>query len=109
MTERINEHYYDFAVYGGYPRVILSKSKKEKDKVLENIYDTYLLREINEILHLPDDFKVTRLMKVLSLQASGIANYNEISSSSGLRTFRTMSEPRQMSAAFGTTVHPASR
>ncbi len=84
VVKRVNKHYEEFAVYGGYPRVALAESPQEKKEVLKNIYNTYLLREIREILQLPDDFKLSQLMKILALQAGGIVNYNELSSSSGM-------------------------
>jgi len=84
VVERLNSHYREFAVYGGYPRVALARAPDEKREVLKNIYNTYLLREIREILQLPDDFKLSQLMKILALQTGGIVNYNELSSSSGM-------------------------
>lgn len=81
LLDMINKYYFEFLIYGGYPRVILSKSKEEKIRVLKNIYDTYFLREIKEILQLSDNFKLSKLIKVLALQVGGLTNYTEIMSS----------------------------
>jgi len=46
---RITPYFNEFCIYGGYPRVILSEDKSEKELVLRNIYNTYFLKEIKEI------------------------------------------------------------
>jgi predicted AAA+ superfamily ATPase len=51
IIKRVNSHYADFQIYGGYPRVVLSSTNKEKETVIKNIFNTYLLREINQILN----------------------------------------------------------
>jgi len=83
VIDRITPHFNEFCVFGGYPRVILAESKKEKETVLKNIYNTYFLKEIKEILNLPDDYKLSKLIHALALQIGNITNYNELSEISG--------------------------
>lgn len=83
ILERLNKHLEEYILYGGYPRVVLSKTIEEKKKVLEGIFNTYLLREIREILELSDDYKLMKLIKMLALQTGNIINYNEISKNTG--------------------------
>lgn len=83
LIEKINKYYDEFIIYGGYPRVILAEDNEEKEEVLKNIYNTYFLKEVKEILQLPEDFKLSKLIKVLALQVGSMSNYNELSSSTG--------------------------
>lgn len=83
ILERLNKHLNEYVLYGGYPRVVLSKTKEEKKKVLENIFNTYLLKEIREILDLSGDYKLINLIKALSLQIGNILNYEELSNLTG--------------------------
>jgi len=83
IIKRINNHYSDFQIYGGYPRVALSATDKEKEIVIKNIFNTYLLREINQILNYQDEFKLTGLINALALQVGSTVNYNELSSVTG--------------------------
>ncbi|MEX0920847.1 MAG: ATP-binding protein [Candidatus Pacearchaeota archaeon] len=83
ILENLNKHIEEYLLYGGYPRVVLSETKEEKKKVLEGIFNTYLLKEIREILDLSDDYKLMNLIKSLSLQTGNIINYNELSKISG--------------------------
>lgn len=72
-----------FCIYGGYPRVLLATTNEEKELVLRNIYNTYLLKEIKEILQLPDDYKLTKLLHALALQTGNMIHYNELSNITG--------------------------
>ncbi len=83
IIRRVHQNYTDFLVYGGYPRVILSSSDKEKETVLKNIFNTYLLREINQILGYSEEFKLTKLIRALALQAGSSVNYNELGAVTG--------------------------
>ena len=85
IIKRINRHYADFQIYGGYPRVALSSANQEKETVIKNIFNTYLLREINQILNYRDEFKLTRLINALALQIGSSINYNELSSLTGFK------------------------
>lgn len=81
--------YDDYAVFGGYPRVVLANNEKEKKNVLANIYNTYFLREVKDILGLIDDFKLLNLIKALALQAGNLIEYNDLSNISEL-TYPTL-------------------
>jgi predicted AAA+ superfamily ATPase len=83
ILEQLNKHLQEFILYGGYPRVVLEKTKDGKKTILRNIYSTYLLREIKEITELSDNDKLINLMKSLSLQTGNIINYNELSNTTG--------------------------
>ena len=83
VIERIIPYFNEFCIYGGYPRVILSEDKSEKEVVLRNIYNTYFLKEIKEILNLPEDYKLSKLIHALALQIGNIVNYKELAGITG--------------------------
>lgn len=83
ITDELNKYLKEFIIYGGYPRVVISKDKIEKEKILENIFNIYLLKEIREILELSEDYHLIDLLKALSLQIGNVINYNEISQITG--------------------------
>ena len=70
-------------LFRSYPRVVLSDDKSEKEVILTNIYNTYFLKEIKEILNLPEDYKLSKLIHALSLQIGNIINYKELSDITG--------------------------
>ncbi len=81
--KRINRFYKEYLIYGGYPRVATSKTDEEKREVLKNIYNTYFLREIKDLLAPATDFSLARLIKALSIQAGGLISYNSLCEASG--------------------------
>ena len=83
VIKKILPYFHEFCVYGGYPRVVIAKDNKEKSTVLRNIYNTYFLKEIKEILNLPEDYKLSKLIHALALQVGNIINYNELSDLTG--------------------------
>ena len=86
---KLEQAFEEYAVYGGYPRVVLSETKEEKQLVLKNIYNTYFLREVKDILGLADDYKLTQMIKGLALQIGNLVEWNEIGNISEL-SFETI-------------------
>lgn len=74
-----------FMIYGGYPRQVTTDDTSEKKTVLKNVYTTYLLREIREILHLSSDYELSKLVKTLSLQIGNTIVMSELSNFTNLR------------------------
>lgn len=82
-NRELNELLEEFTLWGGYPRVVLSKTDSEKENVLKNIYNTYFLRDIKDVLGLIDDYKMARLIQALSAQIGQLINYQELCALSG--------------------------
>ncbi len=72
------KHFDDYALYGGYPRVVLAEGAEEKKEVLKNIYNTYFLREVRDVLGLIDDYKLEKLIRALALQIGNLIDYKEL-------------------------------
>jgi uncharacterized protein len=83
INSEINQHIEEFILYGGYPRVVLTNDVDKKKIFLQNIFDTYLLKEIKEILGLSNQRELINLLKALSLQIGNLINYDHLSISSG--------------------------
>jgi len=89
IITQLKKYYQEYAIFGGYPRVVLTQDKEEKIIVLKNIYNTYFLREVKDILGLADDYKLTQMIKALALQIGNLVDYDEIRRVSNL-SFPTM-------------------
>jgi len=83
ITKRINRFFEEYVIYGGYPRVVLSEDAAEKETILKNIYNTYLLKEVREILGYREDYKLTKLVSALALQTGNTISYEELSNVTG--------------------------
>lgn len=78
LMKKIEDYRKEYLIYGGYPRVVLSDSEEEKKEILKNIVNTYLLKEIREVLDLSEDRKIKNLIKLLSLQLGDLVSYNKL-------------------------------
>ncbi len=78
VNEKLNYAFEEYALFGGYPRVVFAKDEEEKKEVLKNIYNTYFLREVRDILGLIDDWKLEKMIKALALQIGNLIEYNEL-------------------------------
>ncbi|MCK5177312.1 MAG: ATP-binding protein [Candidatus Aenigmarchaeota archaeon] len=69
----------EFATFGGYPEVIKANVPEEKKQIIKNLNQTYVEKDVTDLLKIHDVFKFRKLTSVLSAQLGGIANYNELS------------------------------
>jgi hypothetical protein len=83
-VEDIKRNFEDYCAYGGYPRVVLSRDNEEKKEILKNIFNTYFLREVKDILGLIEDYKLSKLIEALATQVGSLIDYNELGKISGL-------------------------
>ncbi|UMX47778.1 MAG: ATP-binding protein [Candidatus Nealsonbacteria bacterium DGGOD1a] len=78
IHNKFKKYFEEYAVYGGYPRVVISSDSEEKKEVLRNIYNTFFLREVKDVLGLIDDYKLEKLIKGLALQVGNLIDYGEL-------------------------------
>lgn len=82
FTEK--ELYDYYATYGGYPRVAIASSNEERKVILKNIYNTYFLREVKDILGLVDEYKIQKLLVYLAQSAGSNISYSKLSNACDL-------------------------
>ncbi len=81
---KLTPYFEEYCVWGGYPAVVLTDSPETKTKLLESIYNNYLLRDIKDLLELASDEELLTLMRFLAVQIGNIVNYQELSNKSSL-------------------------
>lgn len=74
------ELYEYYASFGGYPRVAIAANDEERKIILKNIYNTYFLREVKDILGLVDEYKLQKLLTYLAQGIGGVMSYAKIAS-----------------------------
>ncbi len=77
--KKLQKYFQEYAVYGGYPRVVLAEAEQDKKEFLQNIYNTFFLREVHDVLGLIEDYKMAKLMQGLALQIGNLIEYHELS------------------------------
>ena len=74
----------EYVTYGGYPRVVASSTIQEKTAEIAEIYQSYLEKDIKDLLHLDKSDALTRLLKIIASQIGGMVNFSEIASTVGI-------------------------
>ncbi len=78
LLKELNRHWEDYAIYGGYPRVVLSKTNSEKREVLNNIHETYFLRDVRQIMGFKDSYALIQLLRQLALQIGNLTQFQQL-------------------------------
>ncbi|MCC6323382.1 ATP-binding protein [Candidatus Nomurabacteria bacterium] len=80
------EEIFDYyAKFGGYPRVAIAKDDDERKLVLKNIYNTYFLREVKDILGLVDEYRIQKLLVYMAQSVGSTINYAKIANTCDLK------------------------
>lgn len=74
----------EYLNYGGYPRVVLETESREKLRVMNEIYQGYISKDIAYLLHVEKIEAFGQLMKTLADQAGKIINYSELAATLGI-------------------------
>lgn len=74
----------DYLRYGGYPRVVLEKDSDEKRLIMDEIYRSYLEKDIVHLLNIERSDAFSRLMKLTAIHSGFPIQYSSLASDSGL-------------------------
>lgn len=74
----------NYCIWGGYPSVVLSTNVNERKKILSDIYDNYVLKDIKSLLELATERNLYLLSQYLSTQIGNIVVYQTLSETSRL-------------------------
>jgi len=80
----LKEHLEEFLVLGSYPEVVTAKSRSEKIKVLTEIADSYLLKDILSLERIKAPKILSNLLKLLAFQVGSLVSLNELSRNLGI-------------------------
>lgn len=74
----------EYMVFGGYPRVVLADTVSLKQQEMQEIYRSYMDRDIHNLLHLEKSDAFANLLKIIASQIGGLVNITELSSTIGI-------------------------
>jgi len=81
---KILNHFLEYSLFGGYPAVVLLNEYSEKKKYLEDIYTSYIRKDINAVFSLENITGFNRMVKLLALNIGNLINIQEVSKEVGL-------------------------
>jgi uncharacterized protein len=68
----------EYLRFGGYPRVVTAETTEEKRHLMEEIYQSYLARDVSELLQVKKPRVFSHLVQILVSQAGRLANVAEL-------------------------------
>ena len=75
----ISLYFEEYLIYGGYPCVVVENTFDEKKLKLQDIVNTYLLKDIKDILSYKNIYEFENVLKKLALQDGKLLNKSSIS------------------------------
>jgi len=81
---KIIKLYKEYLVFGGYPRVVLAKTKNDKQNILKEIYSSYVERDAIGFLDIKNKSAYIRLLKLLAAQIGQLVNIDELAMNLGI-------------------------
>lgn len=82
----LRDYLKEFIIWGGYPEVSLEEQAERKIKVLEEIFNSYLDKDIINFLKIEDKIAFTKLVKILAAQTGGLVNVSGLSLTLGIKS-----------------------
>lgn len=80
----LKEQLEDYLIYGSYPDVITARSKKEKRSVLQELVDSYLMKDILSLERIKNSKKLLDLLQLLAFQVGNEVSVHELATQVGI-------------------------
>ena len=80
----LEKYFEEYLLYGSYPEVVKEEEKDVKITILENLVNSYLLKEIKDILSYKNIFEYETLLQRFALQDGALLNKNTFSQELGI-------------------------
>jgi len=88
---KVEELFWEYLNFGGYPRVITEEIVEEKKLVMNDIFHSYLEKDISSLLLVKKTEEFSSLVKILASRIGKLINYSELSNTLGI-SFQTLKE-----------------
>ncbi len=79
INKEMKFYFEEFMLFGSYPKVILANDIKIKKAYLNQIYDTYIQKDIKDIGKIREIEKFNKMIKILSSDVGNLLNISELS------------------------------
>lgn len=81
---RAQSFFEQYLNFGGYPRVVIAKVIDKKKNEMDEIYKSYIEKDITDLLGVQKPDAFTNLLKIMASQIGNLVNITELSSTIGI-------------------------
>lgn len=82
--EKTRDFLDEYLNFGGYPKVVLEEKLEEKRKIINEIYQSYLEKDIVYLLKIRKTEGFSNLVRLMASQIGSLVNFSEISPTLGI-------------------------
>lgn len=82
--ELAKQYLEEYLNFGGYPRVVLETEISQKRAAIDELYRSYLEKDISFLLNIQKTESLTQLVRILASQAGNLVNISELSRTLGI-------------------------
>lgn len=83
-SSKTDQLFREYLMYGGYPRVVLADTHQEKMATINEIFRSYLEKDIVYLLRVEKSESFSNLVRFLASQSGKMVSYSELSATLGL-------------------------
>ena len=83
-SEEAQQLLMEYINFGGYPRVILEDALRNKMDVINDIYSSYIEKDISYLLRIEKTESFKNLIRILASQSGRLLSFSELSSTLGI-------------------------
>lgn len=80
----LHEQLGDYLIYGSYPEIFTATTKERKRELLNELVDSYLLKDVLALEHVKGSRYLTNLLKLLAFQVGAEVSHQELARQIGL-------------------------
>ena len=80
----LKENLADFLIYGTYPEVVMASTKREKIQILEEITNSYLVKDILAFDRIRNSNQLLNLLKLIAFQVGSEVSLHELGTKLGM-------------------------
>ena len=84
-TDKIERWLNEYLSFGGYPAVVTADTVLRKQEIMNEIFVSYITKDISFLLGVRKPDKFVRLVQLLAAQSGNILNYSQLSQDTGMR------------------------
>lgn len=74
----------EYLAYGGYPAVVTAPTVEDKMRIMDEIYSSYVTRDISALLGMQQPEYYNRMLRLLAAGAGGLVNMSRLAADAGL-------------------------
>lgn len=77
---KVDRLFEEYVIFGGLPRVVLALSEKEKIAELNDIWKSWIQRDLKDFVRIDNIYDFNRLVSILAVNTASLLNFSDLQS-----------------------------